>query len=151
MKTSAKSFRVWLTETASSFSDWAICTSWFTLITQKTLIGKTSRRLKVLNAEILLRCSTGHSTASDGWIFSNFSVILPFCRGPRFFMKISIHSDPHQSKIKKQKAPSVKNCVMTHRTSSPNFRVWLLQTTWNYSSLCDEVCRTTVKPQITWF
>ena len=40
--------------------------SWFTVITQKTLIGKTSGRFNELDPETLHRCSMGHYAKSHG-------------------------------------------------------------------------------------
>ena len=51
-------------------------TSWFTVITQKTLIGKTSRRFNELDPENLHRCSMGHYEKSEGGGFFIFCFIF---------------------------------------------------------------------------
>ena len=59
-------------------------TGWFKAITQKTLIGKTSRRLRDLDPDNFLRCSMGHYATFNGGDFSTFDVFTVF-RGSQFF------------------------------------------------------------------
>ena len=77
-------------------------TGWLTLIALKTLIGKTSRRFKELDAEILHRYSMHHYAKSDG-VFFLLRKFSPFFGGLRFFGTIALHSDPSKSKINEKK------------------------------------------------
>ena len=78
------------------------CTSWFTLITLKTVISKTSRRFKELDAEILHICSMDHYEKSEDFFFFTFLLFSPFFGVPRFFWTNALHSDPSNSKIRQK-------------------------------------------------
>ena len=91
-------------KTSKQFSCVLLChTSWFAVNRKKTLIGKTSRRFKELDAEILHRCSMGHYATLNGvgfvYFFFTFS---PFFGGPRYLGTSALHSDPAKSKIKQK-------------------------------------------------
>ena len=112
-----------------------------TVITQNTVIGKTSRRLEELEPEILHRCSIGHYATFQGHFVFPFRHFSSFFGGPSFFGDSAIHSDP--PKLKKKS--SLESCVMTKNVCA-KFRV--LTPRKGFASLCDELCRATVNREL---
>ena len=85
--------------------------------TQKTLIGKTSRRFNELDPENLHRYSMGHYEKSNGGGFFTFWLFSPFFRGPRFFGTNALHSDPSNSKINEK----------IKKPNSSDFALWPIE------------------------
>ena len=77
-------------------------TSWFKVITQKSLIGKTSRRFKELDPEILHRCSLDHYATFDEGGFSTFWLFRRFSGVPDFFGEMPSIQTPLNRKKKKK-------------------------------------------------
>ena len=82
----------------------AEATSWFTVNGKKTVIGKTSRRFKELDLEILHRFSMGYYATLQDFFFLLFDLFRRFSGAP--FFRDYIRSDPIKSELYKKNIPA---------------------------------------------